>query len=108
MNFNFGQNVIMTTITAVDLRENLNEIIQRAASGEEVLISYRGQTLTKIVPTQTKKSNGQAILNFVNDLKKKKNRKAVTHFSLLNLTPDVEKKMWQEERANDFFNKNSL
>jgi antitoxin (DNA-binding transcriptional repressor) of toxin-antitoxin stability system len=108
MNLNYGYNSIMTTITAVDLRENLNKIIQRAANGEEVLISYRGQTLTKIVPTQNKKPNGQAILDFVNVLKKNQKRIKSNSISSLNLPPDEEKKMWQEQRANDFFQKHSV
>lgn len=98
----------MTTITAVDLRENLNEIIQRAANGEEVLISYRGQTLTKIVPTQAKKPNGKAILDFVDILKKKQRTDANFLISAGNIAIDKEKKMWQDLRAKDFFQKNSL
>jgi prevent-host-death family protein len=102
MNLNYGYNSIMTTITAVDLRENLNEIIQRAANGEEVLISYRGQTLTKIVPTKSTRGNGADILAFFKENAIKHKSKKLSQLAIQ--TPEEDKSMIHDHWDNKYFN----
>lgn len=82
----------MITITAVDLRDNISNILQKAASGEEILISYRGQTLTKIVPTKINNSNTKDILDFVSSLNFR-SKNSTTN----NMSAAAEKQYWRKE-----------
>lgn len=53
----------MTTITAVQLRKDLDKIIQRASKGESIRVTYRGRTTVTIGPDHQKPvSNAAAIL----------------------------------------------
>lgn len=53
----------MTTITAVDLRRDLDSIIKRASKGESIRISYRGSTMVTIGPDTSRPfSNTAAVL----------------------------------------------
>lgn len=44
----------MTTITAVQLRKDLDKIIKRASKGEQIRVTYRGATVVTIGPDITK------------------------------------------------------
>ncbi len=49
----------MTTITAVELRNNLESIIKRVMAGEDVRVTYRNRPAVKI-SSDIKKANTQA------------------------------------------------
>ncbi len=38
----------MTTITAVELRKNMGEILRRVAGGEEIIVTYRDHTKVRM------------------------------------------------------------
>ena len=53
----------MTTITAVHLRKDLDAILKRAAKGERIRVTYRGNTVVTIGPdTQSQTTNTAQIL----------------------------------------------
>lgn len=53
----------MTTITAVNLRKDLDSILKRAAKGERIRVTYRGNTAVTIGPdTQGKVTNSATIV----------------------------------------------
>ena len=59
----------MTTITAVELRERLEEIIDLInKTGEEIILSYRGNKKIRLVPfsIKRKKSRAQLLLEKLN------------------------------------------
>jgi antitoxin (DNA-binding transcriptional repressor) of toxin-antitoxin stability system len=50
----------MTTITAVDLRRDLDSIIKRASKGESIRVSYRGSNMVTIGPDTSRPLNNTA------------------------------------------------
>ncbi len=53
----------MRTISAVDLRNNLEGIVKRLRKGERMELTYRGETVAQIVPPpHVEKSNAEAAL----------------------------------------------
>lgn len=62
----------MTTITAVQLRKDLDTIIKRAAKGERIRVTYRGTTVVTIGPdTQKPHTNSAEILRKARELSDK-------------------------------------
>lgn len=47
----------MTRITAVELRENLREILERVQAGEHIVVTYRGGSPVRLVPEQDAKQD---------------------------------------------------
>lgn len=62
----------MTTITAVQLRKDLDKIIKRAAKGESIRVTYRGTTVVTIGPdTMKPTSNTSEFLRKAHELSTK-------------------------------------
>lgn len=40
----------MTRITAVELRQNLKQVLERVQAGEEITVTYRGGNSIRLVP----------------------------------------------------------
>lgn len=53
----------MRTISAVDLRNNLEDIVKRLIKGEPMELTYRGETVARLLPTtKVGKSAAEAAL----------------------------------------------
>jgi antitoxin (DNA-binding transcriptional repressor) of toxin-antitoxin stability system len=93
----------MITVTAVELRNDLENIINTAASGQEVFISFRQKTRTKIVTTDKTKGNTKSLLNFLKKNKFKFNAK--NGKNIANNTPAQDKAMIHEFWDKKYLNK---
>lgn len=51
LNFN------MTRITALELRQNLKQVLERVQAGEEIVVTYRGGQAVRLVPEQSEKAD---------------------------------------------------
>jgi len=59
------------TVTALEARKNLGEILNRAYyKGEATIILRKGKTIARIVPPATKEVNLNSILSFAGTLSK--------------------------------------
>ena len=60
------------TVTAIQARRNLGEILNRAYyNGEETIVARKGKTIARIVPPYVKKTNVNSILSFAGILSTK-------------------------------------
>lgn len=66
----------MTTISAMELRQNLSNIIQRCIAGEEFLVIYRSKPIVTITPikSSSRRRNGDEVGNHLGNLLKDRKR----------------------------------
>ena len=50
----------MTTVGIFEAKNRLSELIERAARGEEIVITRRGQQVARLMPPQSPNALGQA------------------------------------------------
>jgi len=48
-----SEEIIMTTVGIFEAKNRLSELVERAARGEEIVITRRGQQLARLMPAQT-------------------------------------------------------
>ena len=45
----------MTRITALELRQNLRQVLERVHAGEEIVVTYRGGASVRLIPQGTER-----------------------------------------------------
>lgn len=50
----------MTTVSISEARNRLSELVERAAHGEEIVITRRGEQVARLMPPQVLDASGQA------------------------------------------------
>ena len=50
----------MTTVGIFEAKNRLSELVERAARGEEIVITRRGETVARLVPPEVLNAQGQA------------------------------------------------
>lgn len=50
----------MTTVGIFEAKNRLSELVDRAARGEEIVITRRGQQVARLMPPRTPNAQGQA------------------------------------------------
>ena len=50
----------MTTIGIFEAKNRLSELVERAAHGEEIVITRRGEQVARLMPPETRNAEGQA------------------------------------------------
>lgn len=45
----------MTRITALELRQNLRQVLERVQAGEEIVVTYRGGASVRLIPEETER-----------------------------------------------------
>jgi prevent-host-death family protein len=55
-----SRNVAMTTVGIFEAKNRLSELVERAARGEEIVITRRGEQVARLVPPRTLDALGQA------------------------------------------------
>lgn len=93
----------MITVTAVQLRNDLQNIVKKVNSGQEVFLSYKNEPPIKMTSTQPIKKNGKTLYDFMlkNAITKKSKKLSV----LANQTPAQDKAMIHEFWDKKYMNK---
>ena len=50
----------MTTVGIFEAKNRLSELVERAARGEEIVITRRGEQVARLMPPETPNAQGQA------------------------------------------------
>jgi prevent-host-death family protein len=50
----------MTTVGIFEAKNRLSELVERAARGEEIVITRRGEQIARLVPPEVQDAKGQA------------------------------------------------